>query len=59
MSINSIGGPGSALLGSANLQALPLKTMTMLVMAEVLTTREDSQKQKVEEIAPKNAKIKE
>lgn len=59
MSINSIGGPGSTLLGNTNLQALPLKTMTMLVMAEVLTTREDSQKQMVEELAAKNAKIKE
>jgi hypothetical protein len=59
MAINSIGGPGSTFLGNTNLQALPLKTMTMLVMAEVMTTREDSQKQMVEELAAKNAKIKE
>ncbi len=59
MAINGIGAPGSAAFGKTDLKALSLGTMTKLVLAEILTTKEDSQKQMVEELAAKNAKIKE
>jgi hypothetical protein len=58
MGIKSIGGPGSAAFGTADLKALPLATMTKLVMADIMMTRQSAQQQQVEELAEKNKQMK-
>lgn len=58
MGINSIGGPGSAAFGTADPKTLPLGTLTKLVMADIMMTRQDAQKQEVEELAEKNKQMK-
>lgn len=59
MSIGNIGGAGGVIFGNIqDVKNLPLQTLTALVMAEVMQTREAEQQQKVEEIAAQNAKAK-
>jgi hypothetical protein len=59
MSIGNIAGAGGVVFGNIqDTKSLPLQTLTALVMAEVMQTREAEQQQKVEEIAAQNAKAK-